>query len=106
MDIEELHAAAMLFAALTPPAVALFRHAGRGLRLTERFLLGLALAPFALALPALGLALLVKAQVAQWLLPSEFIWTLVALWPRRAGAPAPPAPAPQPLPQRGPGFPA
>ena len=104
MGIEELRTAAMVVAALTPPAVALFRHAGRGLRLTERFLLGLALAPFALALPALGLALLVRLPLAWCLWSSEFIWTVVALWPRHAGA-ATADPA-EPLPERGQGFPA
>lgn len=103
MDFDRIRAATMLFAALTPPAVALFRHAGRGLRLTERFLLGLALAPFALALPALGLALLAKIQVAACLLPSEFIWTVVALWPRHASAAV--TTATEPLPERGQGFP-
>jgi hypothetical protein len=89
--------------ALTPPGVAIFRHLGVGLRLTERFLLALALAPFALALPALGFALLLRDMpVAQCLFQSEFLWVVIALWPRGARPPA----ISEPLPGRGEGFPA
>jgi hypothetical protein len=122
MGSEGLRSVAITILALTPPAVAMFRHLGRGLRLTERFLLGLALAPFALALPALALALLGKAiasfiqkypgsplapfadlPVEQCLLPVEFLWLVVAVWPRSEPAVVPPA---EPLPERGQGFPA
>lgn len=105
MGIEELRATALMAAALTPPAVAAFRHFGTGLRLTERVLLGLALAPLALALPALGLALVVDLPVGWCLWPSEFIWTVVALWPRGKGGAAEPGVG-EPLPERGQGFPA
>lgn len=107
MGIEELRAAVMMIAALTAPAVAVFRHLGQGLRPTERFLLGAALAPLALAIPALPLALFVGLPVGWCLWPSEFIWTVVALWPRMArGTPASPAAPSEPLPERGQGFPA
>ncbi len=105
MGFEELRAVAMVAAALTPPAVAMFRHLGHGLRLTERFLLALALAPFVLALPTLGFALLVRLLPVGWCLwPVEFVWAVVALWPRRP-RPAGADPA-EPLPERGHGFPA
>jgi len=106
MGIEVLRAGALTCAALTPPAVAVFRHLGRGLRLTERVLLGLALAPLALALPALGLALAVDLRVGWCLWPSEFIWTVVALWPRSRRDATEPGAAAEPLPERGHGFPA
>jgi hypothetical protein len=121
MGSEELRPAAITILAFTPPAVAMFRHLGRGLRLTERILLGLALAPFALALPTLGLVALAKGlaafvekypgsplaplaniPLAQWILPVEFNWLVVALWPRRSAA----VPVSEPLPERGHGFPA
>ena len=103
MGIEHLRAAAML-AALVAPGVALFRHLGRGLRLTERFLIALALAPLALTLPALALALFAHLTVARCLWPAEFIGVVAALWPRRSRGAAPEAA--QPLPERGQGFPA
>src|SRR5262245_24149344 len=88
--------------ALLPPFVAVFRHFGRRLRLNERVLLGLALAPFALGVPALLFALVVpRVTIAQCFWQSEFIWAVVALWPRR---PSPPE-IPEPLPNRGEGFP-
>lgn len=103
MSIEHLQTAGLFVAALTPPAVAVFRHLGQGLRLTERFLLAVALAPFLLGLPAVALALIVNLPMRWCVWPSEFIWTVLALWPRFGGA----APAPaEPLPERGQGFPA
>src|SRR5512134_3231202 len=103
MGVDGLVAAVILVVALAPPGVAAFRHLGRGLRLTERFLLALALAPFALALPALALALFAHLPVGRCILPVEFNWTILALWPRRAQTPPPPG---EPLPARGEGFPA
>ncbi|MBI3540079.1 MAG: hypothetical protein HY076_07380, partial [Candidatus Eisenbacteria bacterium] len=98
--------------ALLPPAIAVFRHLGRRLRLTERALLGLALAPFALALPGLVFALVVpRVAIAQCFWQSEFIWAVAALWPRRPAAmmgpgAAPPPEITEPVPARGEGFPA
>jgi len=105
MGSETLRGMAMVIAALGPPAVAVFRHPGRGLRLTERFLLAVALAPFALAAPALGLALFVRLPVDWCLWQSEFIWIVAALWPERARGPVPQGLPPEPLPERGHGFP-
>src|SRR6185503_6005948 len=94
----------MFVAALVPPGVAMFRHPGHGLRLTERFLLALALAPFVLALPALILALAFRLPIDWCLWQSEFLWIVAALWPR-AAKPAPGAVTAEPLPARGHGFP-
>src|SRR5262245_36645220 len=101
---ETLRGVAIVLLALVPPAVAVFRHPGRGMRLTERFLLGVALAPFAVALPAFALALFVHLPIdwATW--QSEFIWSVAALWPRWQPKDAPP-PSPEPVPERGHGFP-
>ena len=103
MGVQDLRAVALAVLAVAPPTVAIFRHFGSGLRLTERFLLALALAPFALALPALPLALLVRMPIAQCFWQAEFFWTVLALWPRLK--PALPAIS-EPLPERGQGFPA
>lgn len=118
MDIGTLRGVAMFLAALAPPAVAVFRHPGRGMRLTERFLLGLALAPACLAAPALVLALTLHLPPDWCLWQSEFLWIVAALWPRstpKAAAPSsaaavtpvttPVAPGGEPLPERGHGFP-
>ena len=94
MGSETLRGVAMVIAALGPPAVAVFRHPGRGLRLTERFLLAVALAPFALAVPALSLALFVRLPVDWCLWQSEFIWIVAALWPRWRPRPVPQGPPP------------
>jgi len=102
MRIEELRAVALLVAVLAPPAVAMFRHVGHGLRLTERFLLAWALAPFGLALPALVLVLTVHLPLRWCLWQSVFLWAVAGLWPRSAPAPAAPT---EPLPERGQGFP-
>jgi hypothetical protein len=116
MDLGTLRGVAMFLVALTPPGVAVFRHPGRGMRLTERFLLALALAPMALCAPALVLALALHLP-PDWPV-AEFLWIVAALWPRSApGAKTPAAaadlstaPAPGsadlgPLPERGYGFP-
>ena len=103
--IETLRGVAMVIAALAPPAVAVFRHSSRGLRLSERVLLATALAPFALAAPALLLALIVRLPVDWSLWQSEFIWIVAALWPRSRPAAGHPASPPEPLPERGHGFP-
>ncbi len=103
MRSEELRAFAMLVGVLAPPVVAVFRHQGHGLRLTERFLLALALGPLALALPALALALLVHLPLKWCLWQSEFLWAVAALWPRTPQAPQ--AAPSEPLPERGQGFP-
>jgi hypothetical protein len=105
MGSETLRGVAIVIAALAPPAVAVFRHPGRGLRLTERVLLAVALAPFALALPALALALFVRLPVDWCLWQSEFIWIVAALWPRSRPGPVPQVAPPEPLPERGHGFP-
>ena len=105
MVSETLRGVAMVIAALAPPAVAVFRHPGRGLRLTERFLLATALAPFALAAPALLFAWFVRLPLDACLWQSEFIWIVAALWPGRARGAGPQAPPPEPLPERGHGFP-
>jgi hypothetical protein len=98
-----LWAIAATVVALAPPFVAVFRHFGRRLRLTERVLLGLALAPFALGVPALLFALVVpRVTIPQCFWQSEFLWAVIALWPRR---PSPPEIG-EPLPNRGEGFPA
>src|SRR5262249_21616282 len=103
MGFDGVVAALIAAVAVAPPAIAIFRHLGRGLRLTERFLLALALAPFALALPALALALLAHLPLGRCLLPIDFDWSVLALWPRRK---QPIAPTGEPLPERGHGFPA
>ncbi len=103
MGSETLRGLGVVIAVLVPPAVAVFRHPGRGLRLTERFLLATTLAPFALAAPALVLALFVRLPLDTCLWQSEFIWIVAALWPR--SAPGSQAPPPEPLPERGHGFP-
>jgi hypothetical protein len=118
MDLTTLRGVAMFLVALTPPAVAVFRHPGRGMRLTERFLLALALAPMALGAPALVLALALHLPPEWCLWQSEFLWIVAALWPRSAPraktpamatdlstAPAPGSADPDPLPERGHGFP-
>jgi hypothetical protein len=119
MDLSTLRGVAMFLVVLAPPAIAVFRHPGRGLRLTERFLLALALAPFALVVPALLLALLLHLPPDWCLWQAEFLWVVAALWPRSpAGTTVPAAgtaahvpdlataPAPgEPLPGRGHGFP-
>jgi hypothetical protein len=117
MDLMTLRGVAMFLVALAPPGVAVFRHPGRGMRLTERFLLALALAPTALTAPALVLALALHLPPDWCLWQSEFLWIVAALWPRsapKARAPAAAAdlstvPAPgaaaEPLPERGHGFP-
>src|SRR5262245_41977094 len=98
-----LWAIAATLVALAPPAVGVFRHFGRRLRLTERVLLGVALAPFALGLPALLFALVVpRVTIPQCFWQAQFIWAVIALWPRR---PTPPEIS-EPLPGRGEGFPA
>ena len=103
MGSDTLRGMALVLAALVPPAVAVFRHPGAGLRLTERALLSVALAPFALAAPALVLALTLRLPIDWALWQAEFIWLVAALWPRaRSG---PPNAAPEPLPERGHGFP-
>lgn len=102
MRIEELRAVALLAAVLAPPAVAVFRHLGHGLRLTERFLIAWALAPVGLALPALALVLTVHLPLRWCVWQSVFLWAVAGLWPRSATAPAAPA---EPLPERGQGFP-
>ncbi|MGH7730154.1 MAG: hypothetical protein ACRENJ_02790, partial [Candidatus Eiseniibacteriota bacterium] len=89
--IETLRGVAFVIAALVPPAVAVFRHPGRGLRLTERFLLAAALAPFALTLPALLFALFVRLPLDTCLWQSEFIWIVASLWPRSRRAAGPQA---------------
>ena len=103
MGSEELRGVVMMVAVLLPSALAVFRHWGHGLRLTERVLLGAALAPFALALPALALALFIHLPLDWCLWQSEFVWIVVALWPRSPRS-APVTP-PEPLPERGHGFP-
>ncbi len=103
MSFEGLRGVAMPIAALIPPTVAVVRHLGHGLRLTERFLLGLALAPLALALTALPLALFGRLPVDWCLWQSEFLWIVAALWPR--SGPGPHAVPAEPLPERGQGFP-
>ena len=112
MENEIPRGVAIMVAALTPPAVAVFRHPGRGMRLTERFLLAVALAPFALTVPAFLFAFFVRFPLDTCLWQSEFIWIVAALWPRsqpRAGRSeteaAAPVAAPEPLPERGHGFP-
>jgi hypothetical protein len=105
MGNETLRGVAIIILALVPPGVAVFRHPGRGMRLTERFLLGAALAPFALALPAFALALFVRLPVDWAMWQSEFIWIVAALWPRWQPKEGAPAPAPEPLPEPGHGFP-
>lgn len=111
MESGTLRGVAMFLAALVPPAVALFRHPGRGLRLTERFLLALALAPFGLMLPALALALALHLPPDWCLWQAEFLWIVAALWPRSAPRTPPgsaseaAAPGSGPLPERGHGFP-
>jgi hypothetical protein len=98
-----LWAIAVMVLALAPAGVAVFRHLARRLRLTERVLLAIALAPFALAVPALAFALIVpRVTIGQCFWQSEFVWAVIALWPRR---PAPPEIS-EPLPNRGEGFPA
>ncbi len=102
MSGETLRGVAMGVAALLPPAIAVFRHPGHGLRLTERALLALALAPIALAVTALALGLSLRLPVDWALWQAEFVWVVAALWPRaRAGA----VPPVEPLPARGEGFP-
>src|SRR5262245_17935199 len=102
MRIEELRAVALLVAVLAPPAVAVFRHLGHGLRLTERFLLAWALAPVGLAVPALALVGTVHLPLRWCVWQSVFLWAVAGLWPR--SAPPPTAPT-EPLPERGQGFP-
>src|SRR5262245_16877995 len=118
MDLATLRGVAMFLAALVPPGVAVFRHPGRGMRLTARFLLALALAPTALAAPALVLALALHLPPDWCLWQSEFLWVVAALWPRSkprapaanatmdlSTAPAPGSAEAEPLPERGHGFP-
>ena len=109
MDFGTLRGVGMFIVALAPPAVAVFRHPGRGMRLTERFLLALALAPWCLAAPALALALTLHLGPEWCLWQAEFLWIVAALWPRSAPkvakAAAAAAPEPEPLPERGHGFP-
>ena len=80
MGIEQLREAGILVLALAAPGIAVFRHLGRGLRLTERVMLGLALAPFVLGLPALALTRLAHLTLARSLWPAEFIWMVAAAW--------------------------
>jgi hypothetical protein len=89
--------------ALLPAGCAVARHLGRGMRPTERFLIGLALAPLALGAPALALALGTGMPVGTCFWLAELLAITAALWPlglRRAPADA------EPLPERGRGFPA
>lgn len=105
MTFETLRGVAVILAALVAPAVAVFRHTGRGMRLTERTLIAVTLAPFGLAVPAFVCAWFARLPLDTCLWQSEFIWIVAALWPR--GRPAPPATgvAPEPIPERGQGFP-
>src|SRR5262252_1199618 len=118
MDLTTLRGVAMFLVALAPPGIAVFRHPGRGMRLTERFLLGLALAPTALLAPALVLSLALHLPPDWCLWQSEFLWIVAVLWPRGtpraktpaaaadlSTTPAPGAAAAEPLPERGQGFP-
>src|SRR5262245_8106833 len=118
MDLATLRGVAMFLVALAPPGIAVFRHPGRGLRLTERFMLALALAPTALLAPALVLALALHLPPDWCLWQSEFLWVVAALWPRSkprapaanatmdlSTAPAPGSAEAEPLPERGHGFP-
>lgn len=109
MDFGTLKGVGMFIVTLAPPAVAVFRHPGRGMRLTERFLLALALAPFSLAAPALALALVLHSPPEWCLWQAEFLWIVAALWPRSAPkvakAAASATPEADPLPERGHGFP-
>jgi hypothetical protein len=95
--------AALAILALAPPAVALGRHLARGLRPTERALLGLGLAPATLALPAFLLVLLVRVPLGLAFWQSEFLWVVAALWP--AGPERDPRIRREPRPERGQGFP-
>ena len=79
MGDDTVRGVVMALAALLPPGLAVFRHPGRGLRLTERLLLAVALGPFALAAPALLLGWVLRLPVDWALWQSEFLWVVAAL---------------------------
>src|SRR6185295_939397 len=87
--------------AFAPPAVALARHLARGMRPTERVLVGLALAPVALAVPASLLMRFAREPLAVSFWQTEFLWVVASLW--LTGRARPHA---EPRPERGYGFPA
>jgi hypothetical protein len=101
MLAEGLRAALLVPLALLPPGWALGRHLGRGLRPTERLLVGWALAPFGLVVPALALALAIGLPLRSGFWISELIWAVAALWITAARPPA----GAEPIPPRGRGFP-
>jgi hypothetical protein len=102
-SIGEAVRTALALIAMAPPAVAMARHLARDLRPTERMLVGLALAPATLALPALLLALAVRLPLGVAFALSEFVWIAFALWP--AGPPTASRVRREPRPERGHGFP-
>jgi len=98
---DSFRGALWLLPALLSPFLALVRHLGSGMRPSERILIAAALAPVALALPALILVLAIRAPFATSFWQSEFLWLVATLWPagrslRREH---------EPRPERGHGFP-
>lgn len=82
---EELRALIAVPAALAVPAVAAGEWLARDLPAARRWAIGAALAPLALGLPVLLLAVAgVPWGAAFWLV--EFLWATCALWPRPAVA--------------------
>jgi len=100
--VESARALAGGLLAFAPPAVALARHLARGMRPTERVLIGLALAPFALIVPALLLMRFAHEPLKVSFWQSEFLWVVASLWltgPAKTDGR-------EPFPERGHGFPA
>src|SRR6185503_15541275 len=98
---ESFRSGLWLVLALLPPFVALVRHLGSGMRPSERILIGAALAPVALVLPAWILALAIHAPLGTSFWQSEFLWIVATLWPLGRAARR----EHEPRPERGQGFP-
>ena len=81
-----------LFAVLFTPAFALGRHLAPGRPFLTRALIGLALAPMAVALPALALAALTRMPLPTAAALTVFVWVAAAGWQSR---PRPSAPEPE-----------
>jgi hypothetical protein len=65
---------------LLPPGLAIAAFAGRGLRPVERMLIGWAVSPLALGLPALALVTLLRHPLAAAVTQTEFVCVIFAVW--------------------------
>jgi hypothetical protein len=65
---------------LLAPGIAIAAFAGRGLRPIERMLVGWAVSPLALGLPALALVALLRHPLAAAVGQTEFVFAILAIW--------------------------